>query len=284
MARTIKLSIKARDESDSPTVDDLLDQVRDYFEILKGVEEAIAEDGSQAIEWRIVSATTNSAIALEAAAFAKDFAVDISQRAEIVARSASYGLRQLQTAGGRPSYFTNRVLLRAEKLFERVTNGLQQTTVDYGPDLPHLDLLPANAKAGAANARSILTPRNKPYKEQGSVEGFAQRIELDGRGRPLLWLRLRLTGESVKCFVSGAALTELETHQIRDIWRNRRVQVYGLLHYKSIGILSEIEATNVRFLRERKVLPDIDVIQDENYTGGLRSEDYLTRVRDGSVS
>lgn len=284
MARTIKLSIKARGASDSPTVDDLLDQVRDYFDILKGVEEAVAEDGSRAIEWRIISATTNSPIALEAAAFAKDFAVDVSQRVEIVARSTSYGLRQLQSTGERPSYFTNKVLLRAEKLFERVTNGLQQTTIDYGPDLPHLDLLPVSAKAAAANARSILTPRNKPYKEQGSVEGFAQRIERDGWGRPLLWLRLRLTGESIKCFVSGAAFTELETHQIRDIWRNRRVQVYGLLHYKGIGLLSEVEAINVRFLRERRDLPDIDQIQDENFTGGLRSEEYLTRIRDGSVS
>jgi hypothetical protein len=284
MTRTIKLSIKARGESDSPTVDDLLDQVRDYFEILKGVEEAVAEDGSREIEWRIIGATTNSPIALEAAPFSRNFAVDVSQRAEAVVRSTSYGLRQLQSKGERPSHFTNRVLLRAEKLFDRVTNGLQQTTIDYGPDLPHLDLLPVNAKAGADNARSILTPRNKPYKEQGSVEGFAQRIERDGWGRPLLWLRIRLTGESVKCFVAGAALAELETHQIRDIWRNRRVQAYGLLHYKSIGQLTEVEAIRVRFLRERRDLPDVDSIQDENYTGGLKSEEYLARLRDGGVS
>jgi hypothetical protein len=44
MSRTIKLSIKARGENDSPRVDDFLDQVRDYFEIMNGVEQAIAED------------------------------------------------------------------------------------------------------------------------------------------------------------------------------------------------------------------------------------------------
>jgi hypothetical protein len=284
MSRTIKLSIKARGESDSPTVDDLLDQVRDYFDILEGVEEAVAEDSNRAIEWRIVSATTNSPITLEAQSFAKDFAVDITARAEIVTRSAAYGLRELQSKGERPSYFTNRVLLKAEKLFERVTNGLQQTTVDYGPDLPHLDLTPAGARTAAANTRSILSPQNKPYREQGSVEGFAQRIERDGWGRPLLWLRLRLTGEVVKCRVSGAAFTELEAHQIRDIWGGRRVQVYGMLHYKGLGLLSEIEAINVRFLRERKHLPDVGQIQDENFTGGLKSEEYLERLRGGDAS
>jgi hypothetical protein len=64
MTRRIKVSIKARGESDFPTVDDFLDQVRDYFEILGGVEQALAEDGMNAIEWRIVGATTNSPIAL----------------------------------------------------------------------------------------------------------------------------------------------------------------------------------------------------------------------------
>jgi hypothetical protein len=64
MTRTIKLSIKARGESDSPRVDDFLNQVRDCFEILDGVEQAIAEDGTNALEWRIVGATTNSPIAM----------------------------------------------------------------------------------------------------------------------------------------------------------------------------------------------------------------------------
>jgi len=284
MSRTIKLSIKARGASDSPTVDDLLDQVRDYFDIMRGVEEAVAEDGSQAIEWRIIGATTNSPIALEAAAFPRDFAVNIDQRAEIVTRQTAFGLRQLQSMGDRPSYFTNKVLVKAERLFERVTNGLQQTVVDYGPDLPALDLTPAGARTAAANTRTVLRPQNRPYKEQGSIEGYAQSIERDGYGRPLLWIRLRVTGESVKCSVSGAALTELETRQIRDIWRNRRVQAYGVLHYKGLGQLAQVDAISVRFLRDRRELPDVDDIIDENFTGGLQSEEYLARLRDGNIS
>jgi hypothetical protein len=284
MSRTIRLSVKARGASDSPTVDDLLDQLRDWFELLKGVEEAVAEDGTQAIEWRIISASTNSPINFEAAPFPKEFAVNIERRAELVTRQAAYGLRQLQTSGERPSYFTNKVLVRAEKLFERVTNGLEQTTVDFGPDLPALDLTPKAAREAVTNTRSVLEPKNRPYKEQGAVEGYAQSIERDGWGRPIFWIRDRRTSESVKCFVTGAALDELETHQIRDVWRNRRVQVYGLLHYKGLGQLTQIEAISVRFLRDRRELPDISDIADETFTGGLRSEEYLDRIRDGSLS
>ena len=72
MSGKITIHIRAGTEGGSTTVDDLLDQVRDYFEILGGVEETVAEDGARALEWRIVHAQTNSPIALEAVAFARD--------------------------------------------------------------------------------------------------------------------------------------------------------------------------------------------------------------------
>lgn len=276
--------IKARGPSAAPTVDDLLDQIRDHFEILKGVEEAVADDGNQAIEWRIIKASTASPISIEAAAFPRDYGVNIDQRAEIVTRQVAFGLRQLQSSGDRPSYFTNKVLVRAEKLFERVTNGLEQTTIDYGHDLPVFDLTSVAARTAATNTRHILVPQNHPYKEQGSVEGYAQKIERDGWGRPLLWIQHRLTGESVKCLVSGSAIAELENRQVRDVWQNRRVQVYGILHYRGLGQLTQVDAISIRFLRQRRELPDVDDILDENFTGGLSSEEYLTRLRDGNVS
>ena len=281
MSRTIKLSIRARGPTDSPTVDDLLDQIRDYFEILEGVEEAIADDGSRALEWRIVKATTNTPLTFEAVAFAKDFAVNVDARAELVTRHTAFGLTQLKTGGDRPAYFTEQVLLRAEKMFERVTNGLSETIINHGPDLPTLDLTPTIARAAAANTRNVLTPKAKPYKELGSIEGNAQSIERDGFGRRILYVRYRLTGESIKCTVSGEAERELETHQIKDVWRYRRVQVYGMLYYKGLGILREVEAIRVRFLRDRNELPNVDDILDPNFTDGMKSEDYLARLRDG---
>lgn len=281
MSKTIKLSIKARGETDSPRVDDFLDQVRDYFAILEGVEQAIAEDGTNAIEWRIVGATTNSPIALEAQAYPTVFAVNIDRRVELVTRQTSIGMQQLRTRRERPPYFTDKVLNRVEQFFERVTNGLETTVIDYGDELPKLEITPSVAREAAANTRSVLMPPDKPYKEQGSVEGTARSIDRDGWGHLILWIRDRLSGEDVKCFISGQAEEELGQHQIRDVWRNRRVQVYGTLHFKGLGKLKEIEAIAVRFLRDRSDLPGVDDIVDPKFTGGLRSEEYLARLRDG---
>jgi hypothetical protein len=280
MTRTIKLSIRARGVTDSPTVEDLLDQIRDYFAILEGVEEALAEDGRRAIDWRVTGASKSSPLTIEATPFPKDLAVNIERRSEIVASHTALGLVALKGGIERPSYFTDRVLQRAQKMFERVTNGLDETIIDHGVGLPALDITPAVARAAAANTRSVLTPKAKPYKELGSIEGNAQRIERDGFGRRILWVRYRLTGESIKCLVSGEAERQLEHHQIKDVWRYRRIQIYGMLHYRGLGDLREVEAIRVRFLRDRNELPTADDILDPNFTDGMRSEDYLARLRD----
>jgi hypothetical protein len=284
MARKVKLSIKARGETDSPSVDDFLEQVRSYFDILNGVEQAISEDGTNEIQWRIVDATTNSPIALEAEAYPVHYAVNVDRRAELVVRETSIGLQTIYRRGERPPHFTDKVLKHVHDLFERVTNGLDSTIIDFGPGLPRLELTPPVARVGTVNVSAILTPTDKPYKELGAIEGIAKSFERDGRGRLLFWIHVRLTGDDVKCFASGEAENELGGHLIREVWRGRRVQVYGTLNYKGIGKLSHIEAIRVRFLRDRSELPTVEDILDPDFTGGLRSEDYLARLRDGERS
>jgi hypothetical protein len=282
MVKPVKISVRARGETDSPTVEDLLDQVRDFFEILKGVEQSVAGDGSNAIEWRVVNATTNSPISFEVAPFAHDFGTNIDHRAEIVARQTALGLHQLETTDERPSYFSDEVLARAEKMFLRVTNGLDKTVVDYGfADLPVMDVTPDIARRATGHIRTILKPENKPYEEIGSVEGYIDSIERDGWGKPIVRVRLRVNTQIIKCFVSGQALAALEDHQIRDVFRGRRIQAFGKLKYRGPGALREAEVYEIRFLRDRSELPDVTDIQDENFTGGLRTEDYLTRLRNG---
>jgi hypothetical protein len=260
----------------------LLDQIR-VFEILNGVEQAVAEDGRRAVDWRVTKATTNTPIEIELAAFPKDFGINIDHRVDIVTKHTAIGLSALQIRADRPEFFTDEVLTHAERLFERVTNGLDRTSIDYGKTLPTLDLTPAHARQAIANVRATITPKARPYKELGSIEGNVQKIERDGFGRRVAWVRERLTGETVKCLVGGEAERELEQHQIRDIWQFRRVRVYGTLHYKGLGILKEFDAIRVRFMLRNDELPTVDDILDKDFTGGLTSEEYLARLRDGRL-
>ncbi|MBS7702701.1 hypothetical protein [Chelatococcus asaccharovorans] len=285
MTRTIKLKILGRGvDTDAPTVDDLLDQVRDYFEILRGVEQAVAEDGSSAIEWRIVSASMNSPLALEAGAFPRQFAMNVDHRAKVVITHAANGLNALQTSSKRPPFFSEKALARAERFFERVTNGLSETAVEYGLGLPPTTLNRDNATSAAANVKAILKPQAKPYREIGSIEAVAHGFDRDGWGHPILKVRHRLTGDDINCRVAGRALEAVEARQVGDIWSSCRVQLFGTIYYKTLGRISRMDAQEIRFLRGRFELPTLDDVVDERFTGGLLSEDYLERMHNGKLS
>ena len=284
MSRQVKISLKARGETDSPTVQDLLDQVRDYFAVLGQVESSVAEDGNSVIVWRIISATTNSPIELVAEGYSNEYGVNIDQRVEVTVRNTAIGIAMLEHGTERPSYFGDETIKLVQRIFERVTNGLDETKIDHGPDLPTIDLKPAIARTAAQNARSVLTPPEKPYTEQGSVDGIFRTIGRDGFGRLVLWVHVRLTGEDVKCVLTGSAEEDLGDYRVREITANKRVRISGTLHYKGRGRLNQVDGVKVRFMRSRSELPELDDILDPDFTNGLKSEDYLKQLRDGELS
>lgn len=283
--RTIKIEIVGRGpETDAPSVDDLLDQLRDYFDILRSVEEAVAEDGGAEIEWRVVDAGKNSPLSVEAGAFARQYAMNVDRRAQLVATHTARGMYALQVSAERPPFFDDRTLAKAERFFERVTNGLAETTVDYGADLPVTKLDRGMARAASANVQAILRPPLKTYIDKGSIEGTAHGFDRDGWGNPVLKVKRRGTGEEIRCRLAGQALDEIERRQVGEVWRNARVLLYGTIHYKAFDRISRVDAHTIRFLRSPSELPGLDDVVDENFTGGLRSEDYLEKLRNGDLS
>jgi hypothetical protein len=285
MSKPIRLTVRGQSaDTDAPTVEDLLAQVGDWFGILQDVEKAIAEDGASEIEWRVTGASKASPLAFELTPFARQHGMDIEQRASRVKEHASAGIRLLRERAERPSYFTETVLEKAESLFERVSNGLDLTTIDFGGEFPPVEITPADAKAAAVNALAVRKPKDKPYQEIGSIDGTLQSAELDGHHRALLYVKLRINGETVKCIVPQVGQAEVEHHSIGEVWKSQRVRVLGTIYYKSLGRISQIVADVVQFLRPPGELPSASEIVNEHFTGGLRSEDYLEKLRNGELS
>jgi hypothetical protein len=282
---TVRISGKQGPETDAPSVGDLLDQIRDYFDLLGVVEAALAEDGESAIVWRVVDAVRVNPFTFTIQAFARQYAVNVDSRANKVVDLAISGLRLLEMRAERPAYFTEQALAKAERIFERVTNGLDQTEI-LTENEPPVVLTPDVARVAVRNARSVRTPAGRPYKEFGSIEGYFQTVGSDGRGggKPVLYIKSRTTGDEIKCFVSGEAEAEVSHAEVGDVWRGRRMSVSGTIHYRCPGRISHVDAVRIRFLRNRRDLPDIDDIIDQDFTGGLRSEEYLERLRDGELS
>jgi hypothetical protein len=285
MSKPVRLTVRGRSaDTDAPTVEDLLAQVRDWFDILQGVEKAIAEDGASEIEWRVTSACKASPLAFELTPFARQHGMNVERRARATKEHASAGIRTLRDRAERPSYFTESVLESAERLFERVTNGLDLTAVDFGDEFPSIEITPADAKVAASNVLAVRKPKDKPYQEIGSIEGTLQSAELDGYRRALLHVKLRINGETVKCIVPEVGQADVERHSIGEVWKSQRVRVLGTIYHRSLGHISQIVADAVQFLQAPGELPSASDIVNENFTGGLKSEDYLEKLRNGELS
>jgi hypothetical protein len=285
MGRVVKIKVEGRAVgTDAPTADDLLDQIRDLLDILRGVESALAEDSANAIDWRVVNATKASPLTFELEAFPHVYAVNIDARAALVARRVAEGIATLQDRPARPLGFTDKVIAKAERVFERVTNGLALTDISFGDDLPALTTTPDIARRAAKNAQQVLKPTEKPYRELTTVEGTFHSVERDHFGRRLLYMTHRLSGEDVKCVLQAEAAAKVEQHQIADVFRGKRILVHGIVHYRAMGRISYIDAINIEFMPPRGELPSLDDIIDPKFTDGLRSEDYLDRLRDGRLN
>ena len=285
MRRRVKLSISGRGgDNDAPTVEDALDQLRDYLDLLRSVEEAVANGGQSQLVWRIVAASKNSPLAVEIEAFPRQHAMNVDRRANAVVTETARGLASLERSGERPAFFTNKAMARAEKIFQRVTNGLTLSAAEFGDDLPTVNITPTLARIAVRHASAILRPSDRPYKEIGSIEGQFQGVELDGHNKRIAHVKERVTGEIIKCHVALSAMQEVGDRQINEIWRNRRVMVHGRISFRGRGRISQMEDAEFRFFRDRIDIPQIDSILDKDFTEGLASEEYLERLRNGHLS
>lgn len=265
--------------TDAPSVEDALDQLRDYLDILRGVENAIAEDQTPAIVWRVVKASKQSPLTFQIEAFPKHYAINVDRRAGEVAAATARGLSLLQQTAERPDYFTDDVLQKAKRVFLRVTNGISVSEADFGDNLPKSTLTSSLGRSGSSNVSMVLQPIERPFQAIGSVEGYLQGAEHDGFGRDIAFLKERITGNLVKCLLAPKVREFFAERQISEIFSHRRALAFGRIHYKSKTKISHIETTNIRFLRSRADLPQIDDIIDRDFTGGLKTEDYLDLVR-----
>jgi len=287
MSKIVRFTIAGHaPDTDAPSMEDLLDQMRDYLDILRGVEEAAAGASESAIVWRVVEASRNSPLMLGVEAYPKQFATNIDQRVAIVLRETAQGLATIKHRPERPKFFTNAVMRKAKRIAERVTNGIGMTKVDFGPDLPAVEFTPSVARSAIRNVDLVLSGPGRPYQEIGSVEGYLQGVELDGFNRRVAYVRERVTGEHVKCVIPRRAsqlALDIAGRRIGDVWSKARVQVFGRIFYDGPGRIDRVEAEDIRFLRPRSELPQIDDVVDQNFTSGLPAEEYLERMRDGTL-
>lgn len=284
MTTTVKLSIAGRGEDESPLLDDLLDQVRDYFQMIDSVAKSMTGEAVEQYDWRVVGLSKNSPATITVEAVPRHGFPDAALVAARAGQQTAFGLARLQTESVRPNYFTDNVLEAADRFAQRVTAGLTETVIAVA-GAPDVVIRPTEAAAAMEHiARVREDDPVHPYKELGSIEGLIQSVGADHWGHPFIVVRNRITATDVKCFLKGEALRALEQEPVANVvWRQRRVTAIGVLRYRSLGKLSQADIDHLDFVDPTERLPQPSDVIDRNFTGGLSSEDYLERIRNGEA-
>ena len=284
MAKPIAIRIEGTyaDGRDAPTVDDLLCQVQDLVFILHEVEGAIAQDGSQELVWLVTNATKSSPITLEVTPVPSTFGMNVDLRAANVVGATARGLHGLRESSEPPMYFNDAAIASAERVSTRVTNGLATTTIDCSEYIgePSVELTPDVALQTKTNIEKLKSPKPITYRELGSVEGYIARVELDGYGRPLVWIRTRLDNELVKCISQNRGLDRIGHLEVSEVLKGLRVLVHGIIHYKDLAKIKEVHAEGVQVFPPDNELPDSDSIVSPNFTAGVEASAYLKTLRE----
>lgn len=283
MARPIKITVKGRDVEgqDDPTVEDLLAQIQDLVGLLKGVEEALSDDKKRELVWRVTNVTRNSPLSFEITPFAKNHAMNIDRRAERVIVATAKGFQSLSTSDARPAYFSDALVDRIQKVYDRGTNGLANTAVDFSnySDAPPIEISEQTIASVARNIQHFRTPQPVSHRELGSVEGTIARVELDGHQRPVIWLRSRLDGQMVKCTALGSALDRIGHFEIAEVLRGMRISVFGVVNYKDLEEIASVEVDGVHVFSDDRELPDYTDVVSPGFTNGIEASEYLRTQR-----
>ena len=284
MAKPITISIEGKytDGRDAPTVEDLLNQVQDFVSILHQVEAAFADDGSQELVWLVTNATRNSPITLEVTPVPSTFGMNVDRRAANVIDATARGLYKLSESSEPPVYFNDAAIASAERVNSRVTNGLATTTIDFREyeRAPIIELTPENAIQAISNIKKNRSPKPIAYRELGSIEGYIARIEIDGFGRPLIWIRTRLDNELVKCVSRNHGLDRIGHLEVSEVLKGLRVLVHGNIHYRDLEEIRDIDTEGVQIFPPDHALPDKDAIVSPNFTSGIEASEYLRALRE----
>lgn len=282
--KAVRITIRGADAFgvDAPKVEDLLNQLQDFVDLLQGVDKAVSDVNEAEIDWRITNATRNSPLTFEVTPFARRYATNIDARASQVIAATAAGVHELARGSDRPLYFSDTLISKVEKFFERVTDGLSETLVDT-TDFANAQKIFVDrlfAQKAISHIQGSRAPSKISYRELGSVEGYIARVELDGYRRPVVWLRTRIDNQQVKCVSKGRGLDRIGHYEVAEVLRGLRVQVFGLITYKDLEKISVIDVDDVHVFESDNELPDIHEIVSPNFTGGFEASEFLRRLRE----
>lgn len=270
MPERIKITVRPSGaHPDVLTIEDAMRQVLDIFDML---EEA------PGVHWKLISATTNSPLQIEAEAVSFEPSVDVTVVARAQKQHLSRNLVAL-TKGEAPADDEFKIAV-ARRFLARNLNGVGVTEIDLAMG-DTITVTPRIAEAAMKilqkRTDDLFSQTNVAREEVGSVEGTLSDIGTH-YGHPAAKIIVR--GKELWCWLSDELQDQLyDKATYKDVWQHKRVIARGRIRYGQDRQITYVVANDIRRIEARDV--SLDEIKDPNFTGGLAIGEYLDRFREG---
>lgn len=284
MKERVKITITPSvSDSNLLTVDDAMQQVLDYFDLLRAADKSLGD--KETIVWRLKSVTTNSPFTVEALPFGHNPAVDVSHHAAIVMRRFHDGMESVIQNKNIPEWIENDKHL--QNTLKRNLNGIGRTDIDLGDNIAPIVISPKiadEAKKNLERRKLDTKSENLTHHAHSSLEGSITAVS-SYYGKPCFYLRPRVPRadeKEIRCIVNEEIASEVGgAHKLSEVWENSRVMVEGLVSYDETGEPVNIDVKSIMRINGKKFA--LENLYDEDFTKGLSVKDYQDRLREGKL-
>ena len=245
------------------------------IDVLKEIDKTSSRLGGVNVEWLITDAGKNSPIFAEIGGIG--LLDENGQVAESVIASFVTGLSHLERNDTCPDNFNERSLDATADLMRSFSRRV--TSIEFSTKAHRATLSPQLVR-NARYARQRLDLERgaygPTYKEHGAVEGRLRQLEtLAGERRDKLVIEDDLTGDRISCYFRDPEIEK----QARGAWK-QRVSVSGEITVtRASGDPASVLVEDIRVLRERSELPQMEDLYGIDITHGIESSKYIEGLR-----
>ena len=261
-----RLRFQVQGELGKITLAGFMDQINDHLRLLQDYDLAISRGQNASLEWLITNVSTGSLVVEtepRSLLVDKDFGPE-------VAKVYVDGWAKIEHEGTSPPYLTEQGMDAARRIVRRIGREGIKSIVVAGPERS----VTISPKASAHMDQLVPVK----YRSLGSAEGTLETISV--HGSPRFTIYHSRTKKAVRCDIPATDSTLLDRAKEA---LGRRVIARGRLERNARGEPIRIKAKELRIFRKEKDLPTIAELGGKypDFTGGLRSEEYVRRMRDG---
>ncbi len=231
--------------------------------MLADYDKGLSGERRGTLEW-VVTAVTTGSLVIDVQSHSRKPDSDIGLS---VAREYVRGWSLIENQGATPPFLSWQTMQRTRQVTRLIgsegVHGYAASTMTETAEV--------TARA-SAHMEQLVTVSNHAL---GAVEGTIETVSIHGGKRFVLYHSR--TRKAVTCTFKD----DEWVRQAADIL-GRRVSVMGTVYFNARGEPIRVEAQRLRVLRRPDELPSTASLtrSDPDFTGGLRTEDFMRQIRD----